>query len=217
MGCDLAGLAEGGVFLIQSDQSPESVWEHFPAEAQRTLVAKKTKVALDNGLLPISCVGETLEEREGGKTMDVVGRQVDAILNAVSADEAQKVVIAYEPVWAIGTGKTAEPADANRIIAQSVRAPLVDMYTEQGDPSEKCGERACSRKSSTPRNSGHIATSTESASTVNICGSSAQSALARPTPPTLRLSVEPTSSLKSPSMVSVRPVAAPTPWTTQLR
>jgi triosephosphate isomerase len=80
-------------------------------------VAKKTKVALDNGLLPISCVGETLEEREGGKTMDVVGRQVDAILKAVSADEAKKVVIAYEPVWAIGTGKVATPEQAQEVHA----------------------------------------------------------------------------------------------------
>jgi triosephosphate isomerase len=80
-------------------------------------VAKKTKVALDNGLLPISCVGETLEEREGGKTMDVVGRQVDAILKAVSADEATKVVIAYEPVWAIGTGKVATPEQAQEVHA----------------------------------------------------------------------------------------------------
>ncbi len=80
-------------------------------------VAKKTKVALDNGLLPISCVGETLDEREADKTMDVVGRQVDAILNAVSADEAGKVVIAYEPVWAIGTGKVATPEQAREVHA----------------------------------------------------------------------------------------------------
>jgi triosephosphate isomerase len=80
-------------------------------------VAKKTKVALDNGLLPISCVGETLEEREGGKTMDVVGRQVDAILKAVTTDEAAKVVIAYEPVWAIGTGKVATPEQAQEVHA----------------------------------------------------------------------------------------------------
>jgi triosephosphate isomerase len=80
-------------------------------------VAKKTKVALDHGLLPISCVGETLEEREGGQTMDVVGRQVDAILKAVSAEEAAKVVIAYEPVWAIGTGKVATPEQAQEVHA----------------------------------------------------------------------------------------------------
>jgi triosephosphate isomerase len=80
-------------------------------------VATKTKVALDSGLLPISCVGETLEEREGGNTMNVVGRQVDAILKAVSAEEATKVVIAYEPVWAIGTGKVATPEQAQEVHA----------------------------------------------------------------------------------------------------
>jgi triosephosphate isomerase len=80
-------------------------------------VAKKTKAALDHGLTPISCVGETLAEREAGRTMEVVGRQLDAILNAVSADEAKKVVIAYEPVWAIGTGKVATPDQAQEVHA----------------------------------------------------------------------------------------------------
>src|SRR5512138_684953 len=80
-------------------------------------VAKKTKVALDNGISPISCVGETLAEREAGKTMDVIGRQVDAILKALTADEAAKIVIAYEPVWAIGTGKVATPEQAQEVHA----------------------------------------------------------------------------------------------------
>ncbi len=80
-------------------------------------VAKKTKVALAAGLLPISCVGETLAEREAGRTMEVVGRQMDAILAAVTADEARKVVIAYEPVWAIGTGKVATPDQAQEVHA----------------------------------------------------------------------------------------------------
>jgi triosephosphate isomerase len=78
-------------------------------------VAKKTKAALAAGLLPISCVGETLAEREAGRTMEVVGRQTRAILDAVTADEAKKVVIAYEPVWAIGTGKTATPRQAAEV------------------------------------------------------------------------------------------------------
>jgi triosephosphate isomerase len=90
-------------------------------------VAKKTKMALDNGLLPISCVGETLEEREGGKTMDVVGRQVDAILNAVTADEAKRVVIAYEPVWAIGTGKVATPEQAQEVHA-FIRKRIAEVH-----------------------------------------------------------------------------------------
>jgi len=80
-------------------------------------VAKKTKVALDNGITPISCVGETLSEREAGRTMDVVKRQVDAILNALTAEEARRIVIAYEPVWAIGTGKVATPGQAQEVHA----------------------------------------------------------------------------------------------------
>jgi triosephosphate isomerase len=80
-------------------------------------VAKKTKVALDNALTPISCVGETLAEREAGRTTEVVGRQLNAILDAVTADEARRIVIAYEPVWAIGTGKVATPEQAQEVHA----------------------------------------------------------------------------------------------------
>jgi triosephosphate isomerase len=80
-------------------------------------VAKKTKAALASGLTPISCVGETLAEREAGRTMEVVGRQLGAILDAVTADEAKRVVIAYEPVWAIGTGKVATPEQAQEVHA----------------------------------------------------------------------------------------------------
>src|SRR5512137_2323034 len=80
-------------------------------------VARKTKVALDDGLTPISCVGETLAEREAGRTMEVVGRQCGAILDAVTAEEAKKVVIAYEPVWAIGTGRVATPEQAQEVHA----------------------------------------------------------------------------------------------------
>jgi triosephosphate isomerase len=80
-------------------------------------VARKTKVALESGLVPISCVGETLAEREAGKTMDVVGRQVGAVLAALTAREASSIVIAYEPVWAIGTGKVATPEQAQEVHA----------------------------------------------------------------------------------------------------
>jgi triosephosphate isomerase len=80
-------------------------------------VAKKTKVALDDRLTPISCVGETLAEREAGRTMEVVGRQLGTILDAVSADEAKRVVVAYEPVWAIGTGQVATPEQAQEVHA----------------------------------------------------------------------------------------------------
>jgi triosephosphate isomerase len=67
--------------------------------------------------VPISCVGETLAEREAGRTMEVVGRQLDAILDAVTADQAKTVVVAYEPVWAIGTGKVATPEQAQEVHA----------------------------------------------------------------------------------------------------
>jgi triosephosphate isomerase len=80
-------------------------------------VGRKTKAAFANGLSPISCVGETLAEREAGRTMEVVGRQLDAILGVLSADEAKRLVIAYEPVWAIGTGKVATPEQAQEVHA----------------------------------------------------------------------------------------------------
>jgi triosephosphate isomerase len=83
------------------------------------LVAQKTAQALKAGLLPIVCVGETLSEREAGQTDAVVGRQADAVLAVLSAGGLTKIVFAYEPVWAIGTGKTATPQ-----MAQDVHAML---------------------------------------------------------------------------------------------
>lgn len=78
-------------------------------------VNKKLRQALNKGLLPIVCVGETLKEREAGKANEVIERQITGALKGVTAGEMQKVVIAYEPVWAIGTGKTATPEQANEI------------------------------------------------------------------------------------------------------
>lgn len=69
------------------------------------------------GIIPIFCVGELLEEREAGKTEDVVGRQVDAVLNVVGIEQIKDTVIAYEPVWAIGTGVTASPDQAQEVHA----------------------------------------------------------------------------------------------------
>lgn len=79
------------------------------------LVAKKAVRALTAGLVPIVCIGETLEERESGRTDAVVGRQIDAVLAAVDARDLAQIVIAYEPVWAIGTGKTATPQMAQEV------------------------------------------------------------------------------------------------------
>jgi len=75
----------------------------------------KTKAALSHGLIPIVCVGETLEEREAGSTDDVVSRQVKAAIKDISDADVAKIVVAYEPVWAIGTGKNCESPEANRV------------------------------------------------------------------------------------------------------
>jgi triosephosphate isomerase len=79
------------------------------------VINKKIKKALSAGLKPIFCVGELLEEREKGKTNDVVKRQVLKGLDGISADDMKNIIIAYEPVWAIGTGKTATPAQAQEV------------------------------------------------------------------------------------------------------
>jgi triosephosphate isomerase len=81
------------------------------------LVATKTRRALEAGLTPIVCVGETLEQREAGATDVVVGAQLDAVLNILSAGDAARIVVAYEPVWAIGTGKSATAGEAQHVHA----------------------------------------------------------------------------------------------------
>ncbi|MGA2905151.1 MAG: triose-phosphate isomerase [Candidatus Korobacteraceae bacterium] len=82
-------------------------------------VNRKLEIALENGLTPILCVGEVLEERDAGLTEDVLRRQCMRAFNGISARKAEKLAIAYEPVWGIGTGKTATPqmaADAHLVI-----------------------------------------------------------------------------------------------------
>jgi len=91
------------------------------------MINKKTKLALAHGLEVILCVGELLEEREAGKAEKVCEEQTRKGLAGVSAEELKKVTIAYEPVWAIGTGKTATPEDADAIHA-FIRKLIADMY-----------------------------------------------------------------------------------------
>jgi triosephosphate isomerase (TIM) len=78
-------------------------------------VARKTVTALKAGLVPLVCVGETLAEREGGRTEQVVLRQVTAVVDRVAKEDWPRIVLAYEPVWAIGTGKNATPDDAAQV------------------------------------------------------------------------------------------------------
>ena len=92
-------------------------------------VNEKLLVALDNDLLPIVCVGETLEEREAGTTAEVVKTQVTGSLANLTVEQATQIVIAYEPVWAIGTGKTASPEQAEEVHAQ-IRGLLAEMFNQ---------------------------------------------------------------------------------------
>lgn len=83
------------------------------------LIAKKTKACLEASLTPVLCYGETLEERESGKTFQVMERQLRTALESLSVDELTRIVYAYEPVWAIGTGKSATSAEAQEVCAWS--------------------------------------------------------------------------------------------------
>ena len=92
-------------------------------------VNKRVKAALANGLTVILCVGEYLEQREQGVTGEVVAMQTKIDLQGVSAEELKRVIIAYEPVWAIGTGKTATAAQANEV-CELIRATVAGLYSQ---------------------------------------------------------------------------------------
>lgn len=93
-------------------------------------INNKLKALLEHGLTPIVCVGETLEQREKGSTFSVLEEQVKNGLSGLSGEEVLKTVIAYEPVWAIGTGKTAAPAQAQEV-HKYIRGVLSGMFGEQ--------------------------------------------------------------------------------------
>ncbi len=93
-------------------------------------IGAKVKIALDNGLTPIFCNGEVLEERKAGKHFEVVKKQTEVALFGLTAQEISKVTIAYEPVWAIGTGETASPEQAQEIHAH-IRGLIANKYGKE--------------------------------------------------------------------------------------
>ncbi|WP_374359859.1 triose-phosphate isomerase [Pseudoduganella danionis] len=110
-----AMLVDFGCRYVLCGHSERRAYHHESNE----LVAQKARAALAAGLTPVVCVGETLEQREAGQTAAVIGAQLQAVLDVLENSELIKIVVAYEPVWAIGTGKTATPQ-----IAQEAHALL---------------------------------------------------------------------------------------------
>lgn len=115
-GCDyvLIGHSERRQYFSESDE----------------LVNTKVKKALEKGILPVMCIGETLEQRESNVTEDVVKKQITDGLAGLSVEDMEKVVVAYEPVWAIGTGLTATPEQAQAVHA-FIRNILKDLFGEK--------------------------------------------------------------------------------------
>jgi triosephosphate isomerase len=91
------------------------------------LVGRKVKAALDAGITPIACVGESIEVRDAGTAVGWVEAQLDAILDAIETTELPNIAIAYEPIWAIGTGRSASPNDAEEI-SSAIRARISSVY-----------------------------------------------------------------------------------------
>jgi triosephosphate isomerase (TIM) len=97
------------------------------------MVAKKLRAVLAAGMTPIVCVGETLEERDQGATDNKVRGQVEAALNGLASEDAVRCIVAYEPIWAIGTGRNATPEDANgtiKVIRDHIRLGLSDAVAD---------------------------------------------------------------------------------------
>ena len=118
-------IASTGASYVILGHSERRAYYHDTAE----ILKEKVKQALDNNLTPIFCIGEVLEERESEKHFDVVKSQIVDSLFDLTAYDFGKIVLAYEPVWAIGTGKTASPAQAQEMHA-FIRKTLSERYGE---------------------------------------------------------------------------------------
>ena len=94
-------------------------------------VNRKVHAALAHGLTPIICVGENLDQREAGETEDYVSRQVAHALEGLSKEQVRRCIIAYEPIWAIGTGVAAQPVDVNRVIGLTIRGTVQSAFDEE--------------------------------------------------------------------------------------
>ena len=119
-------VASTGAKYVILGHSERRAYYHETPEILKT----KVELALANGLTPIFCIGEVLEEREAGKHFEVVDAQIKGSLFDLSAEDFAKIVLAYEPVWAIGTGKTATPDQAQEIHA-FIRSIVADKYGKE--------------------------------------------------------------------------------------
>lgn len=99
-------------------------------ETDETVNLKLKKLLRDSNILPILCVGENLSERDEGRAEEVVGAQIKADFSGLSAEEAAKITVAYEPIWAIGTGRTATPEQAEEMCAL-IRETIAKLYDEE--------------------------------------------------------------------------------------
>lgn len=118
-------LSSGCKFVILGHSERRAYFEE-----NNQIINLKLKAALRHGLIPILCVGERLEDREAGKTEKVVEDHIRGAFEGLGPEEAEKVVIAYEPVWAIGTGKTATPKQANQV-HRFIREKMAALYSEE--------------------------------------------------------------------------------------
>jgi len=98
---------------------------------ENELINKKLQAAISVGLIPVLCVGEVLSERDAGKAAAVISQQLTEGLSGIQLEDPEKMVIAYEPVWAIGTGRSASPEEIDALIASVVRPSLAGLWGDQ--------------------------------------------------------------------------------------